>query len=445
MFASLFKTLKPLVNRAATSMVLLAAGFILLGNSPVLAEEHHDAAGDKKAHVSDAGAAHGKKQFTGEVHLERNFKTQFGYSYLTAYMFFLSLCLGCLFLNILHHLFDAGWSVPIRRIYEHGANLLPIMGILWIPIGILARDMYPWMKIDPSTDHALHVKQSLFNPTSFYVCSISLFVIWTILARGLRKWSLQQDTTGSAHCTTMMRRYSAVGIFIFAFSTTLAAILWMKSLQHQFFSTMYGVYYFAGSTWLTFATTYFIVSIFRKGPLKQVIFKRQVHDLGVLFFAFTVFYSYIHFSQYFLIWNAAIPEETFWYVLREKGSWFEVGMLIIFGHFFLPFLSMLRIDVKLKPMFMFPLVAWAWFMHYTDMAFNVMPVLYPEGVHVTIYDPICFALIGIVLYKLFLKSFAAHPPYPLKDPRLKEAVEHQEAIEECCTAPAAHGAHGAAH
>lgn len=353
---------------------------------------------------------------------------QFAYSYLTAFMFYLSICLGALVLVLFHHLFDAGWSVPIRRFLEHIAFLLPVMGLLFLPIAFLATEIYPWMTMNPP-DHSLMTKRVLFNQPTFYVVAFVIFLLWTWLTWNLRRWSIKQDATGDPQCTIILRRYAAGGIWIFALTLTFAAIYWMKSLQHQFFSTMYGVYYFAGSTWTTLATCYLITIALSKGPLKGVIFKRQIYDIGVLLFAFTVFYAYIHFSQYFLIWNAAIPEETFWYVLREKGSWWDIGMVILFGHFVVPFVTLLRIDVKLNLSIMFPVCVWVWLMHYLDITFNIMPVLYPKGLHLTIWDPICLVVIGSVLYWVFKKSFAAHAPYPIRDPRLKEAVTWHEEPE----------------
>ncbi len=383
--------------------------------------------------VSEIQAAAGQAAsgVKGVVYPRPGRLTQFGFSYLLAFMIFLSICLGSLFLVIVHHLFDAAWSVPIRRFLEHIACLLPWMGVLFIPIALLAKRIYPWMSIDPLADHSLHVKQVLFNQTAFYVVAVGLFLVWTWLSLGLRKWSLAQDKTGDAICTHMMRRYSAAGIFIFAITLTLAAIYWMKSLQHQWYSTMYGVYYFAESVWVTLATTYLLAMMFKtKGPLRDVVGKRQFYDIGVLLFAFTVFYAYIHFSQYFLIWNAAIPEETFWYVLREKGSWWDIGMIIIFGHFVLPFLGLLRIDTKLSFTRMAPLCIWAWLMHYCDISFNIKPVLNPTGFAPNgldlACDLVCLAFFAIVLSKLFFRSFNSHPPYPLKDPRLKEAITHHE-------------------
>jgi hypothetical protein len=370
-------------------------------------------------------------------------RMQLGYSYLLAFMFFLSLCLGGLFLVMIHHLFDAYWSVPIRRYCEHIAFLLPVMAVLFIPLAILAPTIYPWMALDPNIDHALEAKHALVNKPAFYLISILLFAIWTVLSYHLRYWSLEQDKTGAAICTRKMRIHSAWGIFAFGLTLTMAAVLWMKTLQHQFFSTMYGVYYFAGSIWLSMATFYVIALALKKaGPLRDVVRERQFHDLGVLFFAFTVFYAYIHFSQYFLIWNAAIPEETFWYVLREKGSWWDIGMIIVFGHFFVPFLLLLRIDAKLYFPLMLALAAWAWFMHYLDMAYNIIPVhqvyrnalampgelshnlilAVPDGFALHPLDFACVAFIGGVLAFMFVRYFNSHAPFPQKDPRMAETL-----------------------
>jgi hypothetical protein len=148
--------------------------------------------------------------------------------------------------------------------------------------------------------------------------------------------------------------------------------------------------------------------------------------IGSLLFAFTVFWAYVNFSQYFIIWNANMPEETFWYVKREAGTWFFTGAIVlIFGHFFVPFLALLRIDVKLKLITMLPLCLWAWAMHFVDLEFQIMPELHPDGVTALglCVDVACFLFIGGALAKVFLWSLSRHPVYPLKDPRMAEALE----------------------
>ncbi len=347
-------------------------------------------------------------------------------SYLVGYMFCLSIGLGGLFLVLVHHLFDASWSVPIRRINEHLACLLPWMAVFWIPIGLGATHLFAWMDIVDTPDHALAAKQSplpLFTIPGFYLSSALCFLIWWFIPNQLRKLSLEQDKTGSAECTFQMRKFAFIGIFLFAFSLTLAALMWMKGLEHQWFSTMYGVYYFAASVWTTVATVYMIVMLLqRQGPLKEVITGNQYYYLGTLFLAFTVFYSYIHFSQYFIIWNGNIPEETFWYAKRTTGSWYGVALLLIFGHFFAPFLGLLRIDVKMNFNLMRFLCAWAWFMHFIDMCFNIMPVVSPKGFPFPLLELASAVTIGGVLAIIFRNNLNSNPPYPQRDPRMAECL-----------------------
>ena len=350
----------------------------------------------------------------------------FGYSWLLAFMFFLSLCMGGLFLVLAHHLFDASWSVPVRRFCEHLACLALPLAVLFIPIALLAPKIFPWMTMS-TPDHALHAKHALLNPTFFYIRMVAYFAIWIGLSFGLRRCSVAQDKDGAAHWTFKMRFYSYIGIFLFAVTLTFAAIDWMKSLQHQWYSTMYGVWYFAASVWTTIATVYVIAMVLRRaGPLRDVLYPTHFYYIGSLLLAFTVFYAYITFAQYFIIWNANMPEEVFWYKLREKGTWWWVGMVIIFGHFFAPFLTLLRIDWKLKLVVMLPMAIWAWLMHFTDLSFNILPVARPDNYYMHWMDIGAFLVMGGVLAIAFVRSLGSTAPYPLRDPRLKESLTSHE-------------------
>ncbi|HOX57503.1 MAG TPA: hypothetical protein P5205_02635 [Candidatus Paceibacterota bacterium] len=351
---------------------------------------------------------------------------QFGYSWLLAFMFWLSLVMGAAFLVMVHHLFDASWSVGIRRFCEHLACLVfPWMAIFFLPVAALALKIYPWMSIDSAHDHELAAKWPLFTRPAFYLAAVVCFGVWALFTRKLRSWSLKQDADGSAQCTHRLRFHSSWGMAAFAFTLTLGVIMWMKGLQHQWFSTMYGVYYFAGAVWVAIAAAYVIALILdRQGLIRDAMGPEQYYYLGSLLFAFTVFSAYIHFSQYFIIWNANLAEETFWYVLREKGTWWTVGLILVFGHFLVPFLCLLRIDAKLVFRFMAPLCVWIGLMQYVDLSFNIMPVLHPDGFAFRWIwlDAGCLALMGGVLARVFLRDLNRHAPYPVKDPRLAEAM-----------------------
>ena len=351
------------------------------------------------------------------------FAKQIGFSYLQAFMFFFSLCVGGLFLVLVHHLFDAAWSVPIRRITENLACLAPVLFVLFIPILVLAPSIYPWMSIvPPESDHALQSKYPLFTPVGWYVSTVVVFAVLTLLSFKLRGHSVAQDQDGAASHTRRLRFYAAWGIFAFALCTTCGAIMWMKGLEHQWFSTMYGVYYFAGSVWTTLATVYVLTLLLKNsGVLSKVVHRNHFHDIAKLLFAFTVFYAYIHFSQYFIIWNGGMPEETFYYVKREVGAWWGVGLLIVFGHFLIPFLALLRIDAKVTAPVIVPVCVWAWLMHFCDMSYNIMPIFRPDGFKLTITDIGAWLFIGGLAAAAWLKGFGSNASFPIKDTRLGES------------------------
>lgn len=370
---------------------------------------------------------------------------EFGFAWLLAFMFFLTIALGGLFLAMIHHLTDAGWSVATRRFCEHiGALLFPWLAILFIPVLALAPKIYHWMTLSHHIDRALWVRQPLFTWPGFCIVSAVIFGIWWLLSSRLRYWSLRQDETGETLCTYRMRFHSGWGILAFAATVTIASILWMNSLNYQWHSTIYGLYFFGSCAFVGTATTYLIAMILqRQRVLSAVLRDNQFYYLGTLLFAFTLLYSYFGFAQYFVVWNGNIPDETFWYLIRENGSWWGVDMLMIFGHFLLPFLVLLPIWVKTNFKIMFWACLWGWAMNFTDLAFNILPALHPHGYPFKwIWLQFgCLAFMGGLLCRVFLKNFNAHAPYPKRDPRVLEAmgVKYETPEEIAATAATAGG------
>lgn len=362
------------------------------------------------------------------VGLSHDHLKQFAYSWLLAFWFAFSFGVGGWFMVIIHHLVDASWSVPVRRITEGLSSLLgPTLAVLFLPIAFLAPTIYPWMQQLQHPNHALTSKYPLFTMPGFYLVSFGMFLLWWFLTSRLRYWSFRQDESGSAECTRKNRFYSSIGIVFFAITVTLAAVLWVKGLMDEWYSTMYAVTYFAAAVWMTWPTVYMIALVLERAKILDGIVKEKTYYfIGSLFFAFTVFWAYVNFDQYFIIWNANMPEENFWFVLREKGSWDWIGKyIIIFGHFFLPFLMLLRIDFKLKLPIMAGLCGWAWLMHFVDMEFQIMPALHPDGaISAGLISDIGCTLVCVgILAIVFIKTFSSHPPYPQKDPRMAEALE----------------------
>ncbi|HSG99082.1 MAG TPA: hypothetical protein VLB27_03470, partial [candidate division Zixibacteria bacterium] len=273
---------------------------------------------------------------------------QFFYSYLTAFIFWTSLGLGALFFTLLHHLTSAEWSVSIRRLTESVMMTLPFMVIFFVPVVFGAHTLYHWTHEEAvAADAILTHKQPYLNMTFFLVRAAVYFAVWFLLGRTLYKWSRTQDDTGDHALNDKMKRFSAPGMILFALTLTFAAFDWVMSLNPHWYSTIFGVYMFVGSLLAALSFFSLILLMLRgKGVLADKITVEHYHDLGKLLFAFTVFWTYIAFSQYFLIWYGNIPEETEFYHMRWEGSWKIISLLIVFGHFVLPFLALIARGAK---------------------------------------------------------------------------------------------------
>jgi hypothetical protein len=290
------------------------------------------------------------------------------------------------------------------------------------------------MNFDPTTNNLVAAKLPVFTCSGFIITSAIFFGIWWLLTSQLSRWSLKQDETGAAECTHKLRFYSGWGIVAYALTLTYSGVLWMKATQYEFFSCIYGVYFFSDCAWIGLATIYVIAAVLlRQRILSPVLKQNYFYFIGVLFFGFTLFSAYTEFAQYFVVWNANMPEETFWYLIRERGNWWWLSMILIFGHCFLPFFVMLPEKVKLNFKIMIPVCLWAWVMHAADLGFNIFPAWHPYGYPLKwIWLPLgTLMFMGGFLATIFLKKFNAHPPYPQRDPRLLEAMGvSQNAVSE---------------
>jgi hypothetical protein len=375
---------------------------------------------------------------------ERDGGASFGLSWLLAFIFYYSIALGALFLVLVHHLTDAGWSVGIRRFCEHIASFLRVpLIVLFLPVAGFAPQIYSWMTFDPAANNLVAAKLPVFTMPGFYVTSAIFFGIWWLLTSRLCALSLAQDKTGAADCTRKMRFHAGWGIVAFALTLTFSGVLWMKATSYQFFSCIYGVYFFSDCAWIGLATVYVIAALLqRQGALAPVLKPHYFYFLGVLLLGFTLFSAYTEFAQYFVIWNANTPEETFWYLIRERGNWWALSLILIFGHFFVPFFVLLPEKVKENVKIIVPVCLWVWLMHALDLAFNIFPARFAYGfpLHL-LWMPIGTLLfMGGFLANSFVKKFSAHPPYPQRDPRLLEAMGvSQNAVSDLVDAQTAGG------
>ncbi|MSU24767.1 MAG: hypothetical protein EXS32_13210 [Opitutus sp.] len=375
-------------------------------------------------------------------------------SYLVGITYWVAIAIGLLLLVLIHHITDASWSVVIRRQWEHALSAFTWLAVLFLPLLILAWMkpglIWPWMDLGHEihgggtvgADVLYQKKSGFLSLKMFTGATLIFFGTWIWLSARLRQASFAQDADGDAKWTHKNRVTSALGIPLTALTLSFAAIYWVKSLEYHWFSTMYGVWFFTNCMRGGLSVGIIMMMwLLNRGDYKGGVYNaNHLHCISTLAFAFTVFWAYITFSQYFLIWNANVPEETFWYNLREVNAdgtpnqWKYVGIIaILFGHFFVPFLLMLSYRFKTTPHIIRRIALWILAVILVDLCYNILPALKdahgdPQPFFSITLVWVLTSVIGIggVCAWSYLKSFPTTKLIPIRDPRVVESLTHHE-------------------
>ncbi|MBK8168845.1 MAG: hypothetical protein IPK60_00705 [Sandaracinaceae bacterium] len=398
---------------------------------------------------------------------------RFAFSYLFAFIVAVTIGLGAIFFVLIQHLSTAGWSITVRRSSEFFMTGVFILPILFLPIIPSMHALYPWLEhagqpaahgeqgaehgavahgaaeeeapaaeieVLPPPDatawtgneEALHHdhhqlvegKSWFLSEGKWYASSFLALALWCLLAWRLFSLSVQQDHTKDVTPTRKLQSFSPGATFIFALSLTLAVFQWVMSLEPSWYSTIYGVYLFAGCAVSAFAIVIVVTNSWRNAGLTgNTINLFHMHDLGKMMFGFIVFWAYIGFSQFMLIWYASIPEETTFFHQRwELSGWRAVSLMLPIAHFALPFLMLLSRNAKRKlPILAFG-AGWILVMHVVDIYWLVLPYesatkFAPSWIDFTCLFGVVGAFLTVVFFQMSRYSLVA-----VGDPRIGRAM-----------------------
>lgn len=355
---------------------------------------------------------------------------QFWNAYLTNFAYFLSITSGALFFVLLQHLTRASWSIVVRRFAEVIAANMGLLAVLLVPILVFGmQSLYPWARPDVvAHDPVLLAKSAYLNVPFFVIRCAIYFAAWFLMSRWYLNRSTEQDTSGDPRLSVRMEKRSAPLMFVYAFTTTFAAFDLLMSLDPHWFSTIFGVYFFSGGVLGFFALLPMVTWITqRAGRMTHMITAEHYHDMGKLMFAFTVFWAYIAFSQYLLIWYANIPEETVWYLRRQENGWGWIGVLLLFGHFVVPFLGLISQFPKRRKNILVVAAFWLLAMHGIDLYWLVGPesgagAIFPHPIYFTLFLGMAGLSIAAAGRRLVTRSLV-----PEKDPRLEKSLAFENA------------------
>jgi hypothetical protein len=270
-------------------------------------------------------------------------------------------------------------------------------------------------------------KVAYLNATGFGIRAFVYFVVWIVVAVLLRGWSVRQDSAGGLTLTLWQRRLGTGSIPFVAFAMTFAAFDWMMSMNPRFYSTIFGVYWFAGSFVSAFAVVIIAAAATRPDPtgFGHFLNADHFHALGKFLLAFTAFWGYVAFSQFMLIWIANIPEEVPWYILRIEGGWRWVAAFLALFHFLVPFFLLLQRAVTRNPRRLAWVGAWILLVHWVDLYWLVMPHLFPDGPRPSLLDLTAFVGVGGVAVAWTVLRMRGVAAVPVQDPYLEDSLRYQ--------------------
>ncbi len=345
-------------------------------------------------------------------------------TYLVYHTLFMGFGIGALFFLLVHYLASAGWNVAVRRVMESFVSYIPIAALFNLVIFLGLAKIYPWTDhAYMESDHMLHSKAGYFGTAFFIVRSVVFFAVVCFFSWKLVGNSVKQDEDGALVHSERQKGLSALCLVLFAPLFTMFAVDTIKSLDPHWFSTMFGVYVFVGFVQATAAAAIVLVTWLKKQGYLSVVTADHYHDMGKYLFGFTIFWAYIGVSQYLLIWYANLPEETMYYLDRQRPGWVYFSILLPTVRFVLPFLLLLPRMAKRTPNYLVKVAYLVLFGAWLDVYWMIKPN-YSETFGFSIWD----IGLGLGFFGFFAfvvtRFLSANNTVPVKDPYLHETMHH---------------------
>ena len=348
-------------------------------------------------------------------------------SFLVGAVLFIGLALSGIFATAISYISGSHWSVSSRRITECFGSVIPVSLIFFVILFFGIHDLYEWSHTEVvEKDHILKHKQPLLNTPFFMIRLFVYGIVWSVFSYLFYKRSTKQDEDKKMIHTDFNTRLSAGFLIFFALSVSIASFDLIMSLTPHWFSTMFGIYIFAGFYQSGLAA--FIITIAflkKKGYIGNLINENHVHDYGKYLFGFCTFWAYVGFCQFMLIWYAGIPEETFFYEQRLIGGWEYFTLSLPFLKFVLPFLLLLNRPNKRNISFISKVCYWVIFTQFLELFWLIFPSNFETFNFISFISAFLFSvgILGIFSF-LVLKRLEKKPLIPVGDPRLEASLKH---------------------
>ncbi|HVZ17713.1 MAG TPA: hypothetical protein VG897_11380 [Terriglobales bacterium] len=352
--------------------------------------------------------------------------TQAFHSFLIGFMLCMGLTLGPLGFIFVWYCTGGRWGYPMRRIWEAANRNIWYCVILFVGIVIGWKQIFPWAHPENYHENAnvTRLIHSYLNFNFFLGRGIIYFLCFIVLIYLSNHWSSIQDRPHTFSLNRRLNTLGGVGIVVYFFAMSFAAMDWMMSLRPAWPSTIYAMNIIVTQGILALGLGIVVGTVLvNYEPMNTFMDKIVFHDNGKLFLAFTMLWAYTAFSQWLIIWSGNLPEEIVFYLDRLRGGWQYASLFLAVFHFCIPFAMLLSASLKKNPSQLVWVAVWQMVMCWWDYFWNIEGAYKPANFSLSWMDVVIpVGMVGIWA-ALFLRNLMARPLLPLYDPHLLQMVE----------------------
>jgi hypothetical protein len=287
-----------------------------------------------------------------------------------------------------------------------------------------------------------NAKHAMLNPSAMWIEYCILFAILLTFMFTLNRWSLERDADPQAGTEPSFERWrtkfenlSGPGILIYVILLTMGAIVWIKSLDVTWYSSIWGLQFLVGQGYAVLALSIMtVILLSRYEPMKTLLRTTEQHDLGKFAFAFVMLNIYLTFAEFLIIWSGNVPDELPWYLNRIHGGWWTICTLDFVCHWLIPFCLLLSRDLKRNKTKLLWLTRWMIFARCVDMFWLIEPNFKDAAGNLHIAGNIgilAYITVPVTVMALWASYYLTHlmarPLVNVNDPHLEEILEPEHA------------------
>ena len=317
-------------------------------------------------------------------------------AYLMGYMTCFNFAGGGLVMLMLQYVSGGKWGLLLRRPLEAMSRTLVLVALMFLPIGILMKHLYQWAAFPNAQATArafgmglmtkeqqltANAKHTMLSPVSAWIETIIIFAVLLTFMYLLNKWSVERDADPARGTEPSFNRWqvrfenlSGPGILVYVIVMTAGAIIWIKSLDVTWYSSIWGLQFLVAEGFAVLALGILtVIQLSKYEPMKSLLRTTEQHDLGKFALAFVMLNIYLTFAEFLIIWSGNVPDEIPWYLNRIHGGWWVICSIDFVCHWVIPFTLLLSRDLKRNKTKMIWLTSWMIFARFVDMFWLIEP------------------------------------------------------------------------